>query len=289
MNLRPALYGLCSFVLLSTIAPSAAQTPRAHTVQDILRDGKSVASADGVKVTTPAGSVETSIRRDEPIADGTRIDVPAGIEVVVVSTGGKSTATLKPGSSVTFVTTGSGELVSSNGGKAIFNIVPKSLDFFRVRSGESIMAGVHGTVFWIDSEALDPSAPTVAVDCTRGAVDVTKTGYLQIGAQTRVVSLIDTISADGGRTEVTYHPTKNWLLGKFASFAEAEAFFQKQVDAARQSGDNYALSAALRNLGLILWFEGRYGDALRASSRDSQSFGNSVTATARAARSTTSV
>ena len=123
------------------------------------------------------------------------------------------------------------------------------------------MAGVHGTVFSIDSNATEGGADTVAVDCSRGAVDVTKSGYLQIGSEIKPVTLIDTISANG-RADATYHPTKNWLLGSFASFADAEASFQQQVTAARRSGDAYALSAALRNLGLILWFEGRYGEAL---------------------------
>ena len=49
-----------------------------------------------MKVTSVAGSSENEIRRDETIADG-RIDVPAGVVVIVASTGAKSTVTLEPG------------------------------------------------------------------------------------------------------------------------------------------------------------------------------------------------
>src|SRR5271165_101819 len=199
MKLRLASACLCP-IAFTTLAPCAAQAPakRVHVVQQIFRDGKPVASASGVKVTQPGGTLEKAIRLKETILDGTRIDVPPRIVVIVVSTGAKSSVTLEPGSSVTFISTGPGELVSSDAGKAIFSVVPKSLDFFRVQSGEAITAGVHGTVF-----SLERSPSTVTVTCTRGAVDITKTGYLQIGEETTKVSLIDTISA--GHPETIYH------------------------------------------------------------------------------------
>ncbi len=249
---------VCAALLAATLTvPGQAAPARAHVVKAIQRDGADVASADGVTVTFAAGKVEHAIRRDEAIPDGTRVDVPAGIVVVIESTGAKSSATLEPGASVTFISTGSGEFVASNGGKTIFSIVPKSLDFFRVQSGEAITAGVHGTIF-----SLDRSDGAVTVACTRGAVDIAKTGYLQIGAKTTKVSLIDAISPDG-QPEATYHPTKDWYLARFATFAEAEAHFQAQVTAARQAGDSVTLSAALRNLGLIQWNQGKYTDALQ--------------------------
>ena len=69
--------------------------------------------------------------------------------VVIVSSGEKSTVTLEPGSTVTFVSTGTGELVASNGGKSIFSVVPKALDFFRVQSGEALSSptGARGESF----------------------------------------------------------------------------------------------------------------------------------------------
>jgi hypothetical protein len=104
-------------------------------VERILLDGRSVESTGEVSVTSRNGAVEHGLQRGEAISDGTRIDVPAHLVVVIVSTGAKSETTLEPGSSVTFVSTGSGELISSHGGKATFSIVPGALDFFRVRSG----------------------------------------------------------------------------------------------------------------------------------------------------------
>ena len=90
-----------------SVAAKAAQT-RTHYVRDILLDGKQVQTVDGVTVTR-GGSVAHALRVGEAVPDGTRIDVPARVSLVIASTGDKSTATLNPGASVTFVSTGSGE------------------------------------------------------------------------------------------------------------------------------------------------------------------------------------
>ena len=143
--------------------PGAAALARTHAVTDIRLDGRPVASAAGVIVTPRGAKAEATIKLREVIADGTRIDVPAHVTVTIVSSGAKSTITLEPGSSVTFLSTGSGELVSSNGGKATFDIVPGALDFFRVQSGQALTAAVHGTVF-----SIDAAANNVTFTCTRG-------------------------------------------------------------------------------------------------------------------------
>jgi hypothetical protein len=250
-------------VLVAWLAFGAeAATERTHTVQQILRAQKTVSSAAGVTVTPREGQTETTIRRGETIADGTRIDVPAqsNLVIVIVSTGGKSTVTLEPGASVTFVSTGQGELIaSSGGGNTIFSVVPRGLDFFRVvGAGEAITAAVHGTVLSVDS-----ANRKVTCTCTRGTVNITKRGYVLIGAARKKASLIDVISA-AKRPQVSYKPGPMWHLASFANFAQAESFYARQLRTAQQSDDANAVSAALRNFGYIEDYQGRYAQALRS-------------------------
>src|SRR5580693_2359824 len=89
-----ATVGLAAACLVAGALPAAADS-RAHTVQQILRDGTAVASAPGVTVTPRGGTPESTIRVGESIADGTRVDVPAHLVVVIVSSGNKSTITLE--------------------------------------------------------------------------------------------------------------------------------------------------------------------------------------------------
>ncbi|HEV3195586.1 MAG TPA: FecR domain-containing protein, partial [Candidatus Cybelea sp.] len=235
----------------------AAQTTavRVHVVQQILFDGRPVGSAD---VTVKRGGrLERSLQRGETIPDGTRIDVPAQVTVVVVSSGAKSKVVLNPGSSVTFVSTGRGELVSTNGGAAVFSVVPKTLDFFRVQSGEVLTASVHGTEFSVDAHS-----GSVTFACTQGEVNITKTGYLVVGNRRLKASLIDVISA-ANRPQATYHPTSTWSLAKFANFAQAEAFYQQRLAEAKRSGDANTVNVARLNLGNVQRLRGRYAGALK--------------------------
>ena len=159
---------------LATLAPlpSVVHPPRAHAVARILVEGRPVSSVTGVTVMRGT-TVAHSLRLGETIADGTRISVPARVLISITSTREKSTVTLEPGASVTFVSTGAGELVTSNAGASIFSVLPRSLDFFRVQSGESLTASVHGTVFSVDTAVGD-----VTFTCTRGALSIIKSGYL---------------------------------------------------------------------------------------------------------------
>ena len=91
---------IAALVLLAPLSVNA-QTTRTHTVKQILLDGQDVASASAM-VTLRAGTVEKTIQRGERIDDGTRVDIPAHVGVVIVSTGGASTVRLEPGASVTF-------------------------------------------------------------------------------------------------------------------------------------------------------------------------------------------
>ena len=243
-------------MLLATFSSSAAN--RVHTVGQILRDGKAVDSADGVTVTPAAGPAQHVVRRGETIADGTRVDVPAHVVVVIVSTGGASTARLEPGASLTFVSTGRGEVVRSNAGQMLFDVVHNALDFYRVQYGDQISAGVSGTAF-----SVVASGKTVTFTCTRDQISITKTGYLVVGAEHTKVSLIDVISAANKR-QVTYQPSATWYFASFANFAEAQASYRAQVAAAQRGGDAATLAAALTNLGFVDAALGQHPEALQA-------------------------
>lgn len=139
---------LIVFLVTVTIAfahPSLAGfTPvNAYAVQQILRDGEPVTSAAGAMVTLPAGGSESVIRRGEVIAAGTRIDVPAYTVVVIVGLGGRSSITLRPGSSFTLAKSSSGELVTTNAGSTIFSIISRALNFFSATPLEMFTGSVR--------------------------------------------------------------------------------------------------------------------------------------------------
>ena len=196
--------------------PSPARTARTHVVHEITDNGRAVGAAAGVTVTR-RGTVEHGIRRGETILDGSRIDVPAGVVVVIESSGAKSRVTLEPGASVTLISTGGGELLEASAGQSLFTVVPNSLDFFRVQSGEALTASVHGTEF-----SAEVTGGNVSYTCTRGEVNITKNGYLVIGEKRLPAWLLDVISA-ATRSRVTYHASPSWTLARFANFAEAES------------------------------------------------------------------
>ena len=247
-----AITGVLAFL---TIAPSAAQSARVHLVNRIFLDDKSVQSAP---VTVIRGSTVAHVLHvGDVVVDRTRIDVPSNVVVVFKSMGEKSTITLERGASVTFVSTGKGELVSSNAGTTLFSVMPKALDFFRVQSGESLTASVHGTDF-----SIERTSKTVSFNCTLGEVSITKTGYILIGQRRLQTSLIDIISA-AATPQLTYHPRPNWTLAEFANFAQAEAFYRAQLKAALAAGDSNAANVARINLGNVLRLEGRYSDSLQ--------------------------
>lgn len=242
-------------LLLFGATPSPVQSVRSHVVQKILLDDKPAQSAD---VTVIRGSTVTHVLHvGDVVADRTRIDVPANVVVVLTSTGGKSTVTLERGASVTFVSTGTGELISSNAGTTLFSVVPKALDFFRVQSGESLTASVHGTEF-----SVDVDAGSVSYTCTQGEVNITKIGYIVVAQRRLQTSLVDVISAQSN-TKATYHPSVDWTLARFDNFAQAEAFYRGELATAQKSGDAGAVNAARMNLGNVLRLEGRYADSLQ--------------------------
>ena len=139
MNAARAMALIGTIAGLAALAPlpSEAHPPRLHAVARIFVEGRR--SFVGYRRNGNARNCSGAFAAfGETIADGTRISVPARVLVIVTSTGVKSTVTLEPGSSVTFVSTGGGELVTSDAGASIFTVLPRSLDFFRVQSGESL-------------------------------------------------------------------------------------------------------------------------------------------------------
>lgn len=236
----------CSSSTVGSSGGAPQASTRSHSVQQVLLDGKPQASATGVTV-TQGTTITHTIKRGEAIPDGTRIDVPAGVVVVVVvvSTGGKSTVTLQPGASLTFVSTSSGEVIAHNAGNATFSVVPGALDFFRVQSGDALTASVHGTIFSVEEQNGN-----VTFVCTRGVVDIVKKGYVQVGSDSYQTTLVDVISP-ARTSRITYHPTKTWYIAKFANASAAQAFYQRQLTDAQRRRDPHEMEAARMNLGRV--------------------------------------
>lgn len=245
------------------VAYAASATPRTgatgHVVARIAQDGRPVAAAPGVVMTSHAGTVTTAIRRGDFIPDGTRVDVPAHIVVVVAGTSGKSTVVLDPGSSVSFLSTSdSGELLAAHRGRSTYSVVTHSLDFFRVQTGESLTAAAHGTAF-----SVGATDRTLDVRCSRGVVNVVELGYVRIGLSRKPTSLTRPIASSTGH-RVVYERRTLWELGRFAAYKDAETWFRAQLAAARRAHDPNAVSVALKNLGNVQTLRGRYLDALRS-------------------------
>jgi tetratricopeptide (TPR) repeat protein len=238
---------------LAILAPLAAnaQAPRNHAVKQILLDGNDVASATGVTVTPSNGKAENVIRRGEALADGTRIDVPAKIKIILVSTGSKSATTLGPNSSFTIVQTGKGETSTVNRGEVSFSLLHGALDFFHVRGGQTFTASARGTAFWVDA-----AGKTSSIKCTSDEVTVSRSGYIQVGFARKPVTLSDVVSAHG-RPDASYESGQA-NLAQFANFKQAEDYYRAQVDATRKRGDSTALLAALNNVTYVQIESGNY-------------------------------
>ncbi len=233
---------------------SGAAQARFHTVRQLRMGDRELRSASDVTIAR-GGTVAHAIRVHERIDDGTRIDVTGNLTVVVVSSDNKSTITLEPGSSVTFVSTGKGELIAANGGTSQYFVEPHSLDFFRVQSSEVLTASVRGTQF-----SVAASGGSVTYICRSGEVNIVKAGYLIIGTKRLKTSLIDVLSSTRS-PQLTYHPSLTWELAHYDTFPQAEAFYRSQLSRATASGDRAAIDAARLNLANILRFEGNYAEA----------------------------
>lgn len=157
---------------------------------------------------------------------------------------------------MTFVTTDLGERYSVNAGHPTFSDVPGALDYFHVQAGRDIDAAASGTTF-----SVAVVAGAVTIHCTQGEVNVLKTGYLRIGLRRIKASLTDVISATRNPT-VIYHPTETWYLASFSDFAQAQAYYEQQLTAARRAGDANAIASALSNIGLVQADQGQYATVL---------------------------
>jgi hypothetical protein len=257
MQSRVVILAFAAVGLLASDAVAASL--RQHTVSQILRNGNPVASAAGVTLTFKAGKVAHSIARGEVIPDGTQIATPARVKITLVSSGAKSTTAIGPNSTFTFTVTGKGESSSLDRGSALFSVIHGALDFFNVVHGQQFTASVKGTEFSMDARGRD-----VTFACTRGAVDVTKTGLIKVGNASKKVSLVDVISANGRRS-ATYQPSAVWYLAKFATTGDADAYFKKRLADARRSGDPAAIAAATLNLAVVDRIFGNCGHGLVGS------------------------
>jgi tetratricopeptide (TPR) repeat protein len=228
-------------------------------------------------VTLPSGGPKALAVRQR-LPDGARIDVPLGLTVVIASTDAKSTTTLRPDTSFTFVETGAGERSSMAHGSALFSVVHGALNFFQVKYGQTFTASARGTVF-----SVDTSGRKVTFACKRGAVDVGYAARLQIdeasgpgratarqssetsaaaaSARSHVVRTVDVITP--ARTaSVSFAADAPTPAKTFRSPTEAQVLYDAQLTLARESGDPERIASALNNRGVLYDDKGDYDRAL---------------------------
>ncbi len=250
--------GIAGVGLVAFLSPMMVQAASVtNIVARVLWDGEPRAAAAGVSV--EFGSNTTSgIKVGESLADGTRIVTPPHVTIDIKRSDGKADVLVYPGTYITLVTTSSsGQDIRQDGGSTVFSIVVHALDFYRV-TFRKFTASAHGTVF-----SLHATKSHVTFTCTRGEVNVTKTGYVLIGARRLKASLIDVISA-AKRRQVSYPTSSRWYLTTFANFAQAEAFYRQRLAAAKTTGDANAVAAALNNIGNVEEYQGQFPEALQA-------------------------
>jgi len=277
---------------LSLHSAAAGAALRTHTVTEI----RSQPGAAVPTLTLPNGRPERLVLH-QTLPDGSRIDVPLRVTVVIASTDAKSITTLRPDTSFTLVSTGAGERSTIGHGSALFSIVHGALTFFQVRYSTKFTASARGTVF-----SVETAGKNVTFACRRGVVDVAYTARLQIGAGKRVarraagdkpsggaaasiaappaVRAVDVIAA-ATTASVSFPVDAPDAVKSFATASDAQSFYAAQLGPAQQSGDPVRIAAALNNAGIVedrLGLHDRalatFGEAIRVDPQDAIPFYN---------------
>jgi hypothetical protein len=240
------------FILtIATVALTAgttnanAATPQ-HYLKTVYEDGRPSPGAAGLVKLQDNGGKPFDARINLPLPDGTQIEAPAHIGVVIARSDNKAFITLNPGSRLTIVaTTDMNESTAQGSGKISFDVVPHALDFFRV-AFKRFNAAVRGTVF-----SVDASNPTsVAFDCTRGTVDVVQSGSVYLSSQFKTVAGVQTVAqiSATGRRSVTYSLDETQYLQKFKTLKDAASYFNARLTEAEKNNDPVEIDAARASL-----------------------------------------
>ncbi len=194
----------------------------------------------------------------DPLPDGTQIQAPVGIAVVISRSDNKSTITVHPGSNLTLIsTTSTGVAAALKTGSAEFDVVPHALDFFTVNFRQ-FTASVRGTAFKVDAKRND-----VRFTCARGVVNIIRTVTLYLPADQRVihgVKLVDQISSKTSKSRA-YAVDEGEYLRTWGTLAGAASYFNAQLSAAEASHDADRIDAALTSLSDLYADEGIYARA----------------------------
>ncbi len=260
-------HGVMLAALIWGIAPLAAYgrtTVRTHTVVKILQGGAVVAASSRTTLRFKDGRLARGVSRGDVVPDGTRIETPAGVEVVVQSTDANSTTSIRPSAAFAFLQTGIGEISRLIRGSAFFEVIHDSLGFFVVLSGSSakqINASVSGTHF-----GMNATAGAVTVEPTSGAVNVSETGDLLVTAEIkRVPRCRKTVRVPATSSKPAAFSTRpSEVFWTFETFALAQRFFEQQFSAAAYAQDVDTERSALTNIGQLELSQGNRAGALRS-------------------------
>lgn len=186
---------------------------------------------------------------------GTMLGAAAGVQVVLKSSN-TNVVTLYPETRIR-LSAGSdkGEELEIIKGK-IFCTVKRALNFFNVRY-EKIQASVRGTAYSVEVEPKKQI--TFAV--TEGVVKVEREVKVKIEEGQEEAMLPSSEKLKAGETRV-YRLDVEDYLAKYQTYKDAEAYYRKNLEEDRKSGDEDQITSDIWNMGSILIVLTRHQDAV---------------------------
>ena len=195
------------------------------------------------------------VKEGERFADDTVIAAPARTTLMLESSN-SNRLRLLPGSRLR-VLAGSqmGEEFGQEDGQSFFD-VKRALNFFNVRHGrfQAIVKGTRYSVTVIPEKEI-----TFAVEL--GSVRIEREGKLRIdeGGKERTITVSETLKAGESRS---FRLDIDEYLAYFKHYGEAEAYYRKNLEADRLSGDPERIEIGLNQMGIALDTLSKYRESI---------------------------
>lgn len=219
-------------------------------------NGAKVAQAT-LHITPPqqANAQSREVRQGERFAVGTVIATPARTTLLLESSN-TNRLRLLPGSRIR-VLAGSeiGEEFGQEDGQSLFD-VQRALNFFNVRHGrfQAIVKGTRYTVTVVPGKEI-------TFDVEQGAVRIEREGQLRIdeGNKEGTITISETLKAGESKS---FRLDIDEYLARFKHYGEAEAYYRKNLEADRLSGDPERIEIGLNQMGILLDTLSRYRESI---------------------------
>ena len=232
--------------------PAVAST-WAMKVTALANDGKEAPEAK-LTIIENGKPAERNVKRGYTFPVGVVIVLPARIKVTMESSNG-NTVTLLPGARLRVSSgSGRGEEYGLDTGKASFT-VKKALDFFNVRH-EKFQAIVRGTAYSV--EVIPEQEIRFVVEEGKVKIEREATIFIDEGQSEANITVGEIMNAG---EQKNYRLDIEEYLARYQNFGEAEAYYRKNLEADRASGDPERLVAGLNQMGVIFLVLSRYDDA----------------------------